>query len=62
MAKIIVTVDKHGKAVVKVEGVKGPSCVTLTSTIEATLGVATSVEPTVEIYEHEEEKERQVRI
>ena len=48
MPKITIDIDAQGRAVVHVEGVKGPGCHALTHEAEQALGPATVRRPTAE--------------
>lgn len=58
MRKVTVTIDDNGSSTIKVEGVKGVSCKSLTAGLERALGgkVVTS-EPTKEMKEREDERQ-----
>lgn len=51
MAEIVVKITKEGTATVTVNGVSGPGCKTLSSSIEKVLGQTTEVELTAEYYQ-----------
>jgi len=51
MSKLVFTIDSAGKVAVKVEGVPGPACHTLTREAEELLGPATHRERTREYYQ-----------
>ncbi|MGH7342758.1 MAG: DUF2997 domain-containing protein [Candidatus Rokuibacteriota bacterium] len=51
MPKLVFTIDAGGKVALKVEGVPGPACHTLTREAEDLLGTATHRERTREYYQ-----------
>ena len=51
MPKLVFTIDAAGKVALKVEGVPGPACHTLTREAEDLLGPATHRERTREYYQ-----------
>lgn len=52
--KVIVTIPKHGKVTIEVQGVKGTACKDLTKSLEEALGKVHSDVATGEMFEEEQ--------
>ncbi len=58
MAKIVIEVNEQGKTTIKVQGVKGPSCLKLTKNLEEKLGTVKNRQKTKEYYEKNQTNRR----
>lgn len=59
--EIIITISKQGETTVKVNGVAGPGCRDLSSSIEKAIGQEAGIEFTSEYYQEKESGGEQVK-
>jgi hypothetical protein len=60
MAKITITIDRKGRAIIEADGFSGPACKDVTKSLEEALGGTKSEDLKSEFYEAEVEVDQEV--